>query len=237
MTESVRTHWLLIHSPLVGPFTWEPVAEALRGRGMRVLVPTLARPETSSVQFWREHVDSVVAQVATEPRDTRYVLAGHSGAGVLLPAIGRELEGRVAAYLFVDAGLPRGGQPRMEGQFGELLKDLYARGERFPNWTDEALAGILPDPAIRARVIDELRPQALAFWEEALPDIDGWPDAPCGYMHFSPAYDEDAERARSLGWPVHATSAGHFHMLVEPGEVADALLRLVDELGVLVGDG
>ena len=32
---------VLVHSPLVGPFSWSPVAEVLRRRGETVLVPDL----------------------------------------------------------------------------------------------------------------------------------------------------------------------------------------------------
>ena len=33
---------VLVHSPLVGPLTWEPVAERLRSAGRMVVVPSLA---------------------------------------------------------------------------------------------------------------------------------------------------------------------------------------------------
>lgn len=220
----------LIHSPLVGPFTWEPVAGVLRSRGVNARVPELANPAVGP--FWERHVRSVVEGLGGFDDDARLVLAGHSGAGVLLPAIARDLGRPVAAYLFVDAGLPRGGQPRMEGQFGELLRQLYDEGERFPNWTGDDLAGILPDASVRARVLAELRPQPFAFWEEPLPEVDGWPDAPGGYLLFSPAYEDDAAAAARLGWPVRRMSAGHFHMLVEPDAVADLILELLGELGI-----
>jgi hypothetical protein len=35
--------FMLIHSPLVGPFTWSLVAEELRARGQEMFVPTLSR--------------------------------------------------------------------------------------------------------------------------------------------------------------------------------------------------
>lgn len=221
---------VLIHSPLVGPFTWEPAAEVLRSRGIDARVPELANPVAGP--FWERHVRSAVDGLGAIEPDAPVVLAGHSGAGVLLPAIARELSRPVAAYLYVDAGLPRFGQPRMEGRFGELLRQLYEEGERFPNWTGDDLAGILPDASVRARVLAELRPQPFAFWQEPLPEVEGWPDAPGGYLLFSPAYEDDAAAAERLGWPVRRMSAGHFHMLVGPDAVVEAMQDLLDELGI-----
>lgn len=220
----------LIHSPLVGPFTWSMVADELRARGIDTDVPDLANPTEGP--FWEQHARSAAAQLGDIDADAPIVLVGHSGAGPLLPAIARELKRQVAAYLFVDAGLPHGGKPRMAGQFGELIRDLYSRGERFPNWTDESLARTLPDPDVRAELLARLRPQPFEFWTETLPEILTWPDAPCGYLLFGPSYYDDAETALRLAWPVRELAAGHFHMLVDPQAVAEAMLDLLDELGV-----
>jgi hypothetical protein len=42
----------------------------------------------------------------------------------------------------------------------------------------------------------------------------------------SPAYTVHAQRARALGWPVAHLPGGHFHLLVEPAMVAQALLEI-----------
>ncbi|CAN5499877.1 hypothetical protein BH23CHL2_BH23CHL2_34020 [soil metagenome] len=226
----MATRLVLIHSPLVGPVTWTMVADALRRSGWEVRIPTLAQPDSPAGPFWSVHTQSAVGGLAGDPPDAGYVLAGHSGAGLLLPHIGRALDGPVEAYIFVDAGLPHSELSRMAGPFGNVLQDLYARGERFPNWDDATLREILPDADIRSRLLADLRPQPIAFWEEIIPDVDEWPDAPCGYLHFSPAYDDDAARAGSMGFAVHHMAAGHFHMLVDPDAVATAMLDLLDQL-------
>lgn len=206
------------------------MGEALRVRGIEAYVPDLANPTEGP--FWEQHARSAAAQIGEIDADARIVLAGHSGAGPLLPAIARELKRPVAAYLFVDAGLPHGSRPRMAGQFGDVLEELYTRGECFPNWTDDALAGILPDAEVRTAVLDEMRPQPFEFWQEPLPEVADWPDAMCAYLRFSPAYDEDTRQAREAGWPVRELEGGHFHMLVEPGVVTGELLGLLQQLGV-----
>ena len=65
-----------------------------------------------------------------------------------------------------------------------------------------------------------------------MPVFSGWPDAPCGYLRFvpGPGYAEAADEARQRAWPVREITGGHFHMLVDPGSVADALASIVDEL-------
>ena len=224
--------FVLVHSPLVGPSTWALVSDELRRRGHDTSVPELASP--THAPFWPQHVDSVVGVLADLPTAERVVLVGHSGAGPLLPAIGRAAGGPVAAYIFADAGLPTGGESRMNiGGFADYLRDLYSRGERFPNWSEPDLRDIVPDPALRARLIAELRPQPLAFWEEPLPVIENWPDAPGAYLHFTPTYDGDAQQACRLGWPYRHLAGDHFHMLVDPTAVTDALLDLARDIRVI----
>ena len=73
-----------------------------------------------------------------------------------------------------------------------------------------------------------MRPRPLAFFTEPIPVFAGWPDAPCAFLQFSPAYDVPARRAREAGWRYREIAAGHFHMLVDPAAVADALLDLIE---------
>ncbi len=221
----------LIHSPLVGPATWQPVAEALRQRGAAVAVPQVAALPGSPRPYWQQHAESAAAGLRRLP--ARPVLVAHSGAGALLPAIRRSLDQPAAAYLFVDAGLPAAGS-RL-ANFGDAamaagLRQHLGAGGRWPEWTDEQLRVVVPDDTRRARLLAGLQPQPLAFWDEPLPAPAGWPDAPCGYLRFSPVYAADAERARSLGWPVRAIDAGHFHMLVDPAAVAETLWDMAQGL-------
>jgi hypothetical protein len=118
------------------------------------------------------------------------------------------------------------------GGFADFLQELYARGERFPNWRDEDLRDLVPDATIRARLIAELRPQPLAYWQEPLPVIGPWPDAPAAYLHFTSAYDDAATQARTLGWPYRHLEGEHFHTLVAPALVTTALLDLTQQMGV-----
>jgi hypothetical protein len=225
--------FVLVHSPLVGPTTWEPVAVALRGRGHAVAVPALWDNDTSEPPTWQQHAAAVVRGLGAVPAARPVVLVGHSGAGPLLPVIRAQLAQPVAAYLFVDASIPVDSASRLDliaredpewaAQFAQELGE----GVLFPSWTDADLAEIVPDAGRRQALLDELHPRALAFFTESIPVPDDWPDAPCAYLQFSAAYGTPARQAQAVGWPFRRLDAGHFHMLVEPAAVAGALMELV----------
>jgi hypothetical protein len=83
--------------------------------------------------------------------------------------------------------------------------------------------------------VAELSPVPVGLYEEPLPVFDGWPDAACGYLRFTPFYVEPAETARRLGWPVEEMAGGHFHMLVDPKGVTDRIVALAGGGGAAAG--
>lgn len=234
------TTLVLIHSPLVGPLTWTLVADDLRQRGVEVIVPLLLTPAEASPPYWKQHADAVARALEPISPGQPLILVGHSGAGVLLPAI-RQTTGRpVGAYLFVDAGIPKDGVSRLDlfalfaspeeaGEFRQAASDGL-----LPTWSEEDLRGAIQDAELRQRFVAELRPLPLAVYEEPIPVFAGWPDAPCGYLHFSPAYEMPAERARRDGWEYAQLDGEHFHMLVDPAAVANALVELLGRMGIHV---
>ncbi len=219
--------FVLIHSPLVGPLTWEPVATELRRRGERVVVPSLRVPSLEP-PYWVGHVTAVVAAVqAAGYGVSAPTLVSHSGAGVLLPAVRAALGRPVAGYVFVDSDLPVDGRSRLDLFAAEdPAAAIEFRGAAdtaglLPIWTAADLAAAIPDSDLRRRFVAELLP--LAVYEEPIPVFAGWPDAPCAYMQFSPAYTPAAARARALGWPILELPGSHFRLLTDPLVVAEAL--------------
>ena len=224
---------VLVPSPLVGPATWAPVAAALRERGYAAIVPPLADQDDDPRPTWQQHAESVAQAVAGVDTQAPLILAGHSGAGPLLPAIRRQLDHPVVAYLFVDAGIPRDGASRLDlmaaeaPEWAAAFRQELAAGGRFPAWTDEDLREVVPDAQQRAALLAELRPRPLAFFTEPIPVFPGWPDAPCAYLQFSAAYDVPAAQAQQRGWAYRRLDAGHFHLLVDPAGVAQVMMDLV----------
>ena len=224
--------FVLIHSPLCGPLTWQPVAEELRHQGLEVVLLALRDDSAVTAPYWKQHAAAVVRALEGVPTDRPLILVAHSGAGPLLPAIGAALSHSVGAYLFVDAGLPHPALSRLDEmaqnvpEIAVALRASLIAGGRYPTWRDDDLRALIPDARLRAGVSAELQPRALDYFTEPLPPIADWPDAPCGYLRFSAAYDSAAADARRLGWPVRAFDGGHFHQLIDPGGITAALLTM-----------
>ena len=225
--------YALVHSPLVGPFTWQLVCEALVGQGFKAIIPTLLDDPSSTLPYWQHHADSVARELAHIPNNETIVLVAHSGAGPLLPVIRRRLTHSICVYVFVDAGIPRDKLSRIDlmkledPQWGEQFHTSLLNGEQFPTWTADDLQEIIPEADTRRKLTAEIHPRSLSFFTEPIPVYDGWPDAPCIYIQFSEAYNWDAMQAKKSGWPVYKMKAGHFHMLVEPLAVADLMIKSV----------
>lgn len=242
MSEHDLPVFLLVHSPLAGASTWMRVADGLRQQGQDALVAWLDDcGDNAALPYWQQHAKSGARAVSGLAADRRLILVGHSGAGPLLPAIARAACRPVAGYLFVDAGLPAGRAGRLdllEQEAPELAAQLRAHllaSGRYPEWSDEALRASVPDAAIRAQVLSELRPRGLDFWQEPLPEVAGWPDVPCGYLQFTTSYDVPAAQARGLDWPVRRLEGGHFLMMLAPELVAGCLIELAGSAGMLNG--
>ena len=236
MTDAV---FVLVHSPLVGPATWEPTAAVLRTGGIDVRVPALTPPVDARRPRWRTAADDVVAAVADVDRASPLVLVGHSAAGPRVPVISRALAEAghaVAAHVLVDAGMPYPGRVPAEAlppAFVDHLDALVRPDGLLPPWPEwwppEVLAGLLPDDGGRAEVAAECAEVPRDLYDEPVPVPDGWPGTtPCGYLSFT--YEDDAVEAERRGWTVVRSPGHHLQPVVDPDGVAARLRALVDQL-------
>jgi pimeloyl-ACP methyl ester carboxylesterase len=231
----MQSRLLLVHSPLVGCGTWQPVAKVLAADGYAVTVPDLAGTVTAGPPYHLRQARVIADSAAGQP----VILIGHSGAGPLLATAGMMLGEGVRGYVFVDAGLPTPGRSWMETVPPDLAAQLRGMADSrgwLPPWSrwwdEEELAALLPDPVLRQRFAAECPRLPLAMFEEAHPLIPGWPNAPGGYIQLSEAYDDDAARAGELGWPVRKQQLSHhLGLLTAPGRVAGEIRELVARLG------
>lgn len=227
---------VLIHSPLTGGSFWHPVHDALWTLGQRASLARLPPAERIHPPYWLTHAAGVAAGLpGTEP----VVLVGHSGAGPLLPAIGRLARNRtggadsVAGYLFVDCDLPRDGCCRFDLFDDPAAADaLRARCHSgwLPRWRDDELRTMLPDPDLRRAFLADLPRTPEALYEELISVPDGWPEAPCGYLALTDGYRGAMTRASAGGWPMQRLHSHHFSPLTHPRRIARALCALLDAL-------
>jgi hypothetical protein len=230
---------VLIHSPLVGPLTWELAAERLRALGHQVVVPSLHGAVGTSQPYYRGLARRVAQVIDEHPLALvePVTLVAHSGAGALLPAITEASGARVEAAVFVDAILPHPGASWFDTAPEALRAQLrhLASGGWLPTWDrwfpPEAIEAELPDADLRARFLAELPRPPLAYFEERAPEVETWPPPRCGYLQLSEAYNDVADEAERRGWPTLRESASHLAMLTEPEKVSGMLHRLLTSLG------
>jgi hypothetical protein len=234
----IARSYVLVHSPLTGPAAWGQLPDRLRDEQIDVVVVDV--DDDDEPPFADGYVRQAVAQVVDAQPAAPIVLVAHSGAGALLPPIAAALhsgEQSTGGYVFLDAVLPLPGQPsRLDllqeegaGFTAAFAASLHA-GAWFPTWTVDELADIVPDHEDRVALVRSLRPRGHDFFTEPLPDIGGWPDAPCGYLRTSAAYDHWVGVAQQRGWPIVARDLGHFAALADPEATRDALLELTASL-------
>jgi pimeloyl-ACP methyl ester carboxylesterase len=231
--------FVLLHSPLIGPASWQPVADAMTLHGFRVTAP---RIDDADPPHWRSYADraaEAITDLALDD-DDEVTLVLHSGAGSIAAVIADISIARIAAIIFVDATLPHDGWSRldeMEAHDAEFARGIRAdleAGVRYPDWTVEQLAPLIPEDDRRDALLAEMQPRGLEFFTERIP-APRWPPPPvreggprCAYLQFSPAYSAAAAEAERLGWSVGRIEAGHFHAVVEPDVVANVIVRLTE---------
>lgn len=216
-----------MHSPLVGPSTWAPVAQRLPG----AVVPSFLPLADATPPFWPLVAEIVAAAVAPLPPGTEVVLVGHSNAGRFMPVIVDAIGRTVRACIFVDAALPARDGPTTAVSPALLeIARRKAEAGRLPPWSqwwDAAeIASLLPDAETRRAICDEQPRLPLSYFEQHIPVPAGWDDRPCGYLAFGPADDRAAD-ARERGWRVERLQGLHLHQLVDP----DAVAAMIREMG------
>jgi hypothetical protein len=232
----VREHervavFVLVHSPLVGPTSWMPVAQELERRGRSPVVPSLLGVAEAPAPQWRHVLD--VVRSATSRLRARIILVGHSGAGLLLPVIADALTVEVAALVFVDSFLPPAAG-RMALAPPDLMDRLraIAADDVLPPWSTwfgtDAMRELVGDERLRAALEREMPRLPLAYFDASVPLPEAWNRRPCGYLLLSAAtYGQSAAEARALGWPIREIAGvQHLAIATDAVPVAEALLAL-----------
>lgn len=221
---------LLVHSPVLGPSTWNTTATLLRHRGFRCEVPDLTGVLATGPPFYPKLAAAVARPVSG---GGSVVLIAHSAAGPLIPAIADTVPGPVRA-VFVDAQLPHPGRswfdasPAAAGAHLRALADgdmLPPYHEWFPSGTFEQM---LTDPTVRRRFVAELPRVPLAYFDEPAP-VTRRLSRRWAYVRLSAVYDHVADEAARRGWWVARRDWDHLRMLTAPESIADVIAQAIAE--------
>lgn len=232
----------LVHSPFLGPGSMRPLAEELSARGHHVVVPDL-RAGLSAVPCHDGLADRFDEQTPAEP----LLVAGHSGAGPLLPHLAGRRPGSHLVY--VDAGLPTPGlswRDTVPAALHDALTGTATGGE--PEGGGSGIAGIAdaatneallqpwhtwfdPSPLDSAELRQAVLPDEprvpVRFLHEPRPHAD---EPPSAYLRLSAPYDSTLEQARARNLPVRSLESDHLAPARTPGIVASAVEELASEL-------
>jgi thioesterase domain-containing protein len=187
---------VLVHSPFLGPISLQRTGAELEGLGHRVNAPDLRGVWAEPGPWARRIADAAAAPGEVHSGEDELVIAGHSGAGPLLPSIADRIAaiGRdVSALLFVDAGLPYPQRSWNQTAPAALVAEIrgLARDGRVPPWHEwflpEVLTDLLPDASERAALAAEEPSVPLAYFDEAMP-ADDWA-GPGAYLLLSGGAD------------------------------------------------
>jgi len=227
-----QPRFVLLHSPLLGPMTWQSVAGELARRGHAVESPAWPPLSCVAERFYDALTDGMAAALA--PSADRLILVAHSGAGALVPALADRLGPRAAGVIFADAILPHPGRSWFDTAPPEMRERLRAgalMGE-LPSWDEwwppGALDRLVPDVGLREALVAELEPLPLAYFEEPAPSTPL--AAPGAYLQLSGAYDDEGTVAGRYGWPLVRLPLHHLAMLTNPEPLAAALESLAARL-------
>lgn len=223
---------VLLHSPLLGPSAWRPVAVELTRLGWTTEAPAWPRLSAIGGGFYAALADSLAATLAASPQPA--ILVAHSGAGALIPALAARMAGPVAGAIFADAILPHPGRSWFDTAPPKLAQQLRsgAQDGLLPPWDawwpPGALARLVPDAATLATVTAELEGLPLGYFDEVAPTASL--TGPAAYLQFSVAYEEESQLADGYGWPAATLPLHHLAMLTHPEAVAGALDSLAADL-------
>jgi hypothetical protein len=203
--------------------------------GHAVVLPE-AISSPSDYPTWSTWSDKLIGLLPTAKRLT---LVGHSSASVLVAQLANLLD--TEAIVFVDGLVPPASGPAgpVPARLLGMLDALCGADGTLPPWSDWWTNNPLRDavgvPLLQA---DELAyqqfrqslPHMTRDWFNDVVELSPWRHTPAGYLQLSSLYENSANEAEALGWPVVRLQGTHIHPTVAPNETASAIATLCAQL-------
>lgn len=222
---------ILLHSPLLGPYSLKASAAELAALGLAADAPAWPRLSSIGESYYATLAQAMAATIDGAGTDP-VVLVAHGGAGALVPELAMHLRAPLAGVIFLDSILPHPNRSWFDTAPPETREALRAGAQmgQLPPWDDwwppGALAKLLPDNAVRQTLVGELEPLPLAYFEEAAPAAEL--AAPASYLQLSGSYADEMRGAGRLGWPTISLPLNHLGPLSHPKAIALALRSLAE---------
>lgn len=222
---------VLVHSPFLGPSSMRPLADELASDGVAVLLVDL-QMTVNEAPVHQRLIGAFADALDDSGVEGPLVLVGHSGAGPLLPGFADALELDVAGLVFLDSDLPTPGKAWRDTVDAGLARQMKAavrdgRLPRWDRWFDSDPLKLVP-AGLREEMRDEAPEVPWEFLKEQRPSVE-WP-GPAGYVLLSRFYEDAANRAEALGWPVERVESHHLAAATSPSAVAAALKSVINAL-------
>jgi len=223
--------WVLVHSPLLSPMFWGPVAAMLRGRGQLVFTADMS----GALAKGRGYADTQADLVASAVDSDLARLVAHSGAGPILPVMAEKLRSRgvtVSDSVFVDAGLPHPGHSRFavlpEPAVAHLLSMIVDGWlPPWPSWwSPEELREMVSDADLRRQLVAACPQLPVGLFSEPMPAGDQIAMGRLRFCRLSSTYDTAADQAARDGWEVMRLATHHLAPMTDPESVTDAIQEL-----------
>jgi pimeloyl-ACP methyl ester carboxylesterase len=234
----MSTTFVLVPGAWQGGWVWQPVAERLRAAGhtaITITSPGLAGGDVRSGLHLSDAVEHLIAEI--EKRDLRdVVLVAHSWGGYLVTGAAHRVAGRLSRIVLFNAMVPRRGVS-VADESDVMGPQIRAAIRSTPDGTipvaPEYLPLLLPESGeeLRSFFADLMVPMPGSYFTEAL-DVAAVSELGLP-MHYLLSDNDQVlirpgvEFAARLGLTPQPVGRGHQSMMTHPGEVADAILRLV----------
>ncbi|SDP72697.1 hypothetical protein SAMN04489867_3635 [Pedococcus dokdonensis] len=221
---SSESRIVILPSPLLGPATYLPLAEALRDRGCATVVASLPASDVMPAAV-------LAAFRAVSEHHGATVLLAHSNAGFYAPTVA---EPAGLPVVFMDAALPAPGvtetrlAPAGFAQFIATLPLADGLLPPWPAWWDRAdVAPLFPDDEWLDRATRAAPRLPPDYFTTPLPVPPGWESRPAAYLGFGDTYADELAFATTAGWVVRREEGHHLSHLADPVRVAEVLVDLV----------
>ncbi len=230
---STSRNWLLVPSPLLGPASWDGVAESLRTSGHHVVVPHTSMTTPSCEDHVSPWLEEVIKESDALGNPNPAVVVAHSNACGRAPMLvdclirwGRPVE----AMILVDGRFPDGRSLAAdEPKFAELLDGLMRPNDYlppWPRWWGSFVSGLVVDPESRAVVFDQAPSVPRSWFDQGCPVPTLPPELGRGYVAFGGSYEDARMEAKALGWYTLQLTGDHLHQVVAPDAVAGTLIAM-----------